>query len=59
MKKQIPRYAVMILLIFQQNSGDMDDYRNAVEMLPENLSEADREEMKKVIADYIGIKEVE
>jgi len=40
---------VMILLIFQQNSGDVDDYRNAVSMLPENLSEAEREGMKAMI----------
>jgi len=47
---------VMILLIFQQNSGDVDDYRNAVSMLPENLSEAEREGMKAIIAEYVGVK---
>ena len=46
----------MILLIFQQNSGDVDDYRNAVSMLPENLSEAEREGMKAIIAEYVSVK---
>jgi len=58
MKQQLPRYMIMILLIFQEDSGDMDDYRNAIGMLPENLPEEERDAMKEVIKKYIGIKEM-
>lgn len=54
MTQRLPRYMILILEMFRRHTGDKDDCRCAISMLPKNLTEAERRVMEEIIADYIG-----